>query len=843
MRRILLFSHLLILMLAFSISASGQYSGTNPNVAAFKAVVANDSVAGFEPAKAVDTLLTTYAKFPGAAPDWVQVDLGGYFNIDGYAIILPNAGELPTDYTFQVSEDGTDWTDLDVQNITVPGTYSFDVVAPDPIMFVRIYMTTRDDTVSFTEIRVFGEEFLPPERPLAKEATNVGTTGFQARWFASERAEGYKIDVGYTPSFTQYVSGYINKWVGDFLEYDVIGLDPGETYYYRVRAYNIAGTSDTWNVITVTTNKLTQSITFSNLPSTTYGIGEFNLTATASSGLVVSYSSSDESVAIINGNTVTVVGTGSTNITASQEGNSAYNPATPVVRELVVNVKELTVAGAMAEDKIYDGNTDASVTGASLSGVVAGDDVILDGATTGVFAQADAGTGIAVSVSMSLSGEDAGNYSLTPPAFLSADITSKELTVSGAAAEDKVYDGTVNASITGGSLEGIIGGDAVTLSGAGAGTFAQAGVGTGIAVTTSMSLAGADAANYTLVQPSLSASITAKDVSVSGAVADNKVYDGTTDAAISGASLDGIVSGDDVTLSGGTSGTFAQAGVGTGIAVGVTMSLEGDDAGNYNLLPPAALSADITPRDLTVTAEDKSREACAENPEFTISYSGFAPSEDEGVLDAIPETSCTADASSAPGDYDITVSGGSAANYTLIYENGILTITPDVTKPELSVENVTVQLDELDHASITPADVVTAASDNCAVADTTLSQSEFTAADIGDVTIDVTVADEAGNTTTMQAVVTVLGASGIGGPEEAGIIFYPNPVKDILTIEAGGYRQLLVKVTSLNGEVLATRVLYDEDAGQLDLSKLQKGVYFVTFSSGDFMTIRKIIKL
>ncbi len=103
--------------------------------------------------------------------------------------------------------------------------------------------------------------------------------------FDSATADGYRIDVGTTASFTQYVTGYINKLVGDVLEYSVTGLTPGETYYYRVRAYNIAGTSDTWNVIEVTTSQLPQCITFNALPSTTYGIGDFSLTATASSGL------------------------------------------------------------------------------------------------------------------------------------------------------------------------------------------------------------------------------------------------------------------------------------------------------------------------------------------------------------------------------------------------------------------------------------------------------------------------------------------------------------------------------------------------------------------------------
>ncbi len=231
------------------------------------------------------------------------------------------------------------------------------------------------------------------------------------------------------------------------------------------------------------------------------------------------------------------------------------------------------------------------------------------------------------------------------------------------------------------------------------------------------------------------------------------------------------------------------------------------------------------------------------NPEFTISYSGFAGSEGAGVLDPEPVATCSADESSAAGNYDITASGGAAANYNLVYVNGTLTITPDVTDPELTVQNITVQLDDQGNATITPADVVTSATDNCGVSDTTLSKSAFTEADKGDVTIDVTVSDEAGNTATKQAVITVMGSSGIIDLEESGVSFFPNPVQDLLTIETGKFSQLQVKVTSLNGEVLISTSLNGENSSQMDLSSLQKGIYFITFSSGETMTIRKIVKL
>jgi hypothetical protein len=57
-------------------------------------------------------------------------------------------------------------------------------------------------------------------------------------------------------------------------------------------------------------NKLSQTITFGALADRQYGDAPFALGATASSGLTVSYSSSDVGVATVVGNTVTIHGPG-----------------------------------------------------------------------------------------------------------------------------------------------------------------------------------------------------------------------------------------------------------------------------------------------------------------------------------------------------------------------------------------------------------------------------------------------------------------------------------------------------------------------------------------------------
>jgi len=88
---------------------------------------------------------------------------------------------------------------------------------------------------------------------------------------------------------------------------------------------------------------------------------------------------------------------------------------------LMVNRKPLTVTGATAQNKVYDGNTTATIIGATLVGVVSGDAVTLSGGET--FASPAVGTGILVTANLVLGGTDAGNYTLTQPTGLTADIT------------------------------------------------------------------------------------------------------------------------------------------------------------------------------------------------------------------------------------------------------------------------------------------------------------------------------------------------------------------------------------------------------------------------------------
>jgi hypothetical protein len=95
-----------------------------------------------------------------------------------------------------------------------------------------------------------------------------------------------------------------------------------------------ANYSLTQPTLTADITQAAQTISFASLPNRAVGGASYALGATSSSSATnpISYVSSNTSVATISGNTVTIVGAGSTTITASQAGNINYSAATSVAQ-------------------------------------------------------------------------------------------------------------------------------------------------------------------------------------------------------------------------------------------------------------------------------------------------------------------------------------------------------------------------------------------------------------------------------------------------------------------------------------------------------------------------------
>ena len=281
-----------------------------------------------------------------------------------------------------------------------------------------------------------------------------------------------------------------------------------------------------------------------------------------------------------------------------------------------ISAKALTVSGITAASTTYDGTTTAKLggtaafqtaeapgTGTTSDGTPYTVDSVSPGTVTGTLAAKNVGTQN-VTTSVAVTGSGSGNYTVTPQAGLTQQVTQMALTVT-ATGVNKTYDGSTSATVT--LSDNRVSGDAVTDSYTSA-SFATASVGTGKPMSVSgISISGGDAGNYSLgnTTASTTANITAATVTVSsGITANNKVYDGTTAATISANNvvLGGVAAGDaaNVTLStNGYSASFASAPVGTGKTVTVSgLTLTGSAAGNYTLTQPS-LTANITAKALT----------------------------------------------------------------------------------------------------------------------------------------------------------------------------------------------------------------------------------------------------
>ncbi|MEO6520032.1 MAG: cellulose binding domain-containing protein [Mucilaginibacter sp.] len=99
---------------------------------------------------------------------------------------------------------------------------------------------------------------------------------------------------------------------------------------------DVNGNSST-GIATVTVNKLNQAITFNEIPQKSIADLDFDGGATSSSGLVISYTTADSTVATIVNGKVHITGAGSTTVIASQTGNGTYLTATPASQNLTVN--------------------------------------------------------------------------------------------------------------------------------------------------------------------------------------------------------------------------------------------------------------------------------------------------------------------------------------------------------------------------------------------------------------------------------------------------------------------------------------------------------------------------
>ena len=207
----------------------------------------------------------------------------------------------------------------------------------------------------------------------------------------------------------------------------------------------------------------------------------------------------------------------------------------------------------------------------------------------------------------------AGNYSgsiilsssgATPlnVATVLSTVAPYSLHISGLVGLNKIYDGTLTASLTGeASLSSAINGDVINIVGTPVGTFVSSIVGNGKVITiTGFSLTGLNNSSYVLSTTNTTANIIPVALTIEGSLVANKTYDGTNTATLSG-TLFGIITCDISNVLLNATAIFSQTMVANNITVTSTSFLSGSANGNYTLTQPLGLVANIIKATQTIS--------------------------------------------------------------------------------------------------------------------------------------------------------------------------------------------------------------------------------------------------
>ncbi|MEJ0032731.1 MAG: MBG domain-containing protein [Bacteroidota bacterium] len=265
---------------------------------------------------------------------------------------------------------------------------------------------------------------------------------------------------------------------------------------------------------------------------------------------------------------------------------------------------------------------------------------------------------------ITLSGGFATNYDLT---LQNGALTITKATLTARADNQSRAYGQTNPQFTTSYSGFVVGDDATDITEPVGSTAATP---TSNAGTYPITLAGGAATNYSFVYQGGTLTVT-KAILNANANDATRNY-GQANPTPFGVTYAGFLNGDDVgDITPPTASTLATP---TSNVGNYTISLTGGSAPNYTL---ALASGTLTVSKATLTAkvDNKTRLYGASNPPNSITYTGFLNGDDAGDLITPPSfVGPFPNASSPVDDYTISLSGGSATNYSIIPQAGTLTI-------------------------------------------------------------------------------------------------------------------------------------------------------------------------
>ena len=501
----------------------------------------------------------------------------------------------------------------------------------------------------------------------------------------------------------------------------------------------------------LTINMGTQVIIFPFIYNVTYGSPDMPLNAySTNASIPVSYASSDNTVAVVVNGSLHIVGAGTVTITVSQSGNSFYNPAVSVSRQVTVNKAPQTISFTLATPITYTttdfapGATASSgllptytSSDATVAQIINGNIHVLKPGTVSIVADqaGDANYLSAPSVTQKITITKAsqmvsfvalrpvsyGSGTVTPAVSSSSGLTvalaSSDTTVARVSGANLVIKGVGQSVITASQGGGVDytaatpisqtlivnpGDQTITFAALAAKTYGAADF--TIAATASSKLA----VTYTSSDPAIATVtgstvhiVSAGTVTITASQAGSTLYNpapsvsqtltinpaaqtiifnalsAKTYGAANYAPVASVASLLPVTFASSNPAVSTIVNGNIHIVGAGTCSITATQAGNtnYAAATPVSQTLTVNKAPLIIKPNNQTIIYGAAIPQLTLTYTSFVNGETSANLITQPTAVTTATAASPAGSYPITASGATAANYAITYQAGSLTIT------------------------------------------------------------------------------------------------------------------------------------------------------------------------
>ncbi len=577
---------------------------------------------------------------------------------------------------------------------------------------------------------------------------------------------------------------------------DIVSYTDFETYPSTLYAYDSGSCASAEESFKISITPISSIVITAIAKTKEYGTTDPDLTYTITSGSL-------EGTDVLTGNLTRISGENVGDYTISQGslGNAKYDITFETANFSITPI-EITVT---ADDitKEY-GTTDPALTYTITSGSLVGTDVLTGSLTRDPDENVD-------NYSITQGSLDNANYTIT---FETANfsIIPKEITVSAdeITKEYGTTDPTLTYTITSGSLVGtdVLTGSLTRTTGENIGDY-------------NISQGSLDNANYTITFETANFSITPKEITVS-ADEISKEYR-TTDPTLT------------YTI---TSGSL----VGTDVLTGNLTRVSGEDVGDYTInqgslgnakydITFEAANFSITPIEITVTADDITKEYGTADPDLTYTTSGSLVGTD--VLTG----SLTRDSGENVDNYAITQGSLDNPNYTITFETANFSITP---------KEITVTADEItkSQGSVDPELTYTIASGELETGDAFSGSLEReTGETIGNYVIEIGTLSLTDNYTItfIEADFIITATASIDDIIISNQIqLYPNPVSSFLNIETNNQLEIKeVYIYNILGSLVKEVNTIEES---ISLDELSTGSYMMKIITDKGISVKRIIK-